>query len=269
LTADEDGRDVVVRWVVPAVDAELAALALWDHGATAVSESATPQGGAIVLVASYPTAAAAIDVATILGADTEVVDPQWRDAWKTYAEAVEIGTEVVVVPAWRPVPVGGNRLVLEIDSGPCFGSGSHASTRLILQLLATRPPVGETVLDVGTGSGILAVAAARLGAAGVTAVDVDPAAVVVTELIRASTTPLRDLQATFDGAMVNVTAAVHAELGGAVVSLLKPGGWLYVAGLLPGQWPHVAGAYAGCGVTDEPELDSWRGVVLRRPSGPG
>jgi ribosomal protein L11 methyltransferase len=276
-----EGFDVVVRWAIPAADAELAALALWDHGATAVSESSGPEAesgeeATIVLVASYPTAAAAAEVAAVLGAETEVVDPSWRDAWKAYAAPVEISRDLIVVPAWRPVAVAGSRLVLEIDSGPCFGSGSHASTRLILQLLAARPPVGETILDVGTGSGILAVAAARLGAAGVVAVDIDPAAVAVTEAnaerngvtnrVRASNTRVGDLLTTFDGAMINVTAGVHAELGRAVVALVRPGGWLYVAGLLPGQWPHVAGAYAGCLAAAEPELDGWVGVILHRPT---
>jgi len=263
--------DLVVRVPVATGDpvaAEVAALCLWDLGATAVGEEPGH------LVASFPTAEAARTVAAELGASLEEVDAGWRDAWKEYAEAVEVGDWLLVAPAWRPVPVAGDRLVLEIDPGPCFGSGSHASTRLLLQLLAARPPVGATVLDVGTGSGILAVAAARLGAERVVAVDVDPAAVTVTtanadrngvrDLVAASTTPVEAVQVTADLALVNVTAGVHAELGPVTVPRVRPGGELLLAGLLPGQWRHVAASYHGCDLVERPELDGWVGARLRR-----
>jgi ribosomal protein L11 methyltransferase len=269
---DREDETIVVRWPVAASDAELAALELWDRGATAVEERAA--GRLVVLVASYPTSQGARMVAAQLELDTEVVAPGWRDAWKAHAAPVAVGDAIVVVPAWRPVPVVDGRLVLEIDPGPCFGSGSHASTRLILQLLADDPPAGLSVLDVGTGSGILAVAAARLGATRVTAVDLDPEAVIVTaanaahngvtDRISVSTTPVADVEGRSDLAMVNVTAGVHAELASDVVDRVRPGGRLLLAGLLPGQWQHVAGAYAGCDVIDLPELDGWLGAVLRR-----
>ncbi len=270
--SEERRRDVMVRWTVASDGAELAAMTLWDHGATAVAEADGPSS-TVVLTASYPTAEAAMRVAGELGAGTEDVDPGWRDAWKAHAEPVEVGAHLLVAPAWRSVPVAGDRLVLEIDSGPCFGSGTHPSTRLILRLLAEHPPAGAVVLDVGTGSGILAVAAARLGAEEVVAVDLDPEAVAVTAanaerngvslLVHPSTTPVDSLDVTADVALVNVTAAVHAEVGPRVVTRVKAGGWLYVAGLLPGQWTHVAASYAGCDVMDRPELDGWVGAVLR------
>ena len=269
----ESGGDVVVRWPVVAAEAELAAMELWDRGATAVEERNVGDED-LVLIASYPTSDAARLVASALGLATELVPPGWRDEWKRHAEAIEVGPSLLVAPAWRPVPVADGRLVLEIDSGPCFGSGSHASTRLILELLAGEPPVGLHVLDVGTGSGILAVAAARLGAALVTAVDLDPDAPAVTEAnarrngadarIEVSLTDVADLDVAADLALVNVTAGVHVELAGAVVARVAPGGRLWLAGLLPGQWQHVAGAYAGCEVVDRPELDGWVGAVLRK-----
>jgi ribosomal protein L11 methyltransferase len=265
--------DVVVRWELPEERAELAALELWDHGATALEERAGP-AGRVVLVASYPTPEAAVSVAARVGAGTEEVRRDWEDAWKAYAEPVAVGPSLLVAPAWRPVPVTDGRLVVEIDSGPCFGSGSHPSTRLIIELLAADPPLGATVLDVGTGSGILAVVAARLGAKSVTAVDVDPEAVAVTRanaarngvagLVHASATPVDDVDGPFDVALLNVTAGVHTELAASVVPAVRPGGRLYLAGLLPGQWEHVAGAYAGCKVTDLPGLDGWVGAVLER-----
>jgi ribosomal protein L11 methyltransferase len=268
-----DERDVVVLWPVDRSEAELAALELWDRGATAVEERETA-GGSVLLVASYPAPGAARVVAAQLELDTEVVAGGWRDAWKRHAVPIEVGPSIVVAPAWRPVPVADGRLIVEIDPGPCFGSGSHASTRLILELLAEDPPVGLLVLDVGTGSGILAVVAARLGAARVIAIDLDPEAPAVTEAnarrnavddrIDVSTTDVGDLDVIVDLALVNVTARVHIETAGAVVDRVRPGGRLLLAGLLPGQWRHVAGAYAGCEVVAQPELDGWVGAVLRR-----
>lgn len=272
--------DLVVRVPVtaeagldPVAAAELASLRLWDLGATAVGEQSGPDG-TLSLVASFPTPQAARTVAASLGVAAEEVAPDWRDAWREYAEAVEVAGGLLVAPSWRPVALAGDRLVLEIDPGPCFGSGTHASTRLLLQLLAAHPPLGATVLDVGTGSGILAVAAARLGAERVVAVDVDPAAVTVAAanadrngvggVVAASVTPIGALEVTADLAVVNVTAGVHAEVGPATVERVRPGGELLLAGLLPGQWRHVAGAYGGCDVIERPELDGWVGARLRR-----
>jgi ribosomal protein L11 methyltransferase len=275
VTVIEPEQDLVVRWPVEPAAAELAALALWDHGATAVEER-TADDGSVVLIASYPTAGAARGVAADLGLETEPVPLGWRDEWKRHARAIEVGPSLLIAPAWRPLPVVVGRLVLGIDSGPCFGSGSHASTRLVLTLLADDPPIGLRVLDVGTGSGILAVAAARLGASVVTAVDLDPDSPAVTlsnarrngveDRIDVSTTDVADLEVVADLALVNVTAGVHAEVAGAVVARVTPGGRLLLAGLLPGQWRHVAGAYAGCEVVDRPALDGWVGAVLRKTS---
>ncbi len=271
------GPDVVVEVDTPAPEAEVVADRLWQHGATAVELRDGPDGRTTV-AASFPTAAASSEVAAELedmGARVVQVDPSWRDAWRQYAEPVEVGRRLLVAPAWRDVPVGSGRLVLRIDPGDCFGSGSHPSTRLILAALVRDPPrPRDSVLDVGCGSGILAVAAARLGAASVTAVDIDPAAVATTrakaeanrvgDRVAASPTPVADLAGRFDLVLVNVTAAVHAELGPSVTAHTREGGRILLAGLLPGQWQHVAGAYAGANVTASNALDGWEGVELIR-----
>lgn len=267
--------DLVVEVSVPADEAELAADALWQAGATAVG--LRDAGPTTTVTASFPTATAARQVADELagqGAVLVEVDPTWRDAWREFAQPVEVGGGLVIAPAWRDVPVGTGRVVLRIDPGHCFGSGSHPSTRLILTALDRRPPApAGAVLDVGCGSGILSIAAARLGGGSVTAVDIDPDAVAVTaanaaangvaDLISASVTPVGDLDGRFDLALVNVTAGVHAALGAAVTRLVRPGGRILVAGLLPGQWRHVAGAYSGTTVVEEMTLGGWEGAELR------
>jgi ribosomal protein L11 methyltransferase len=225
------------------------------------------------LTASFPTGEAARVVAAEVGGRVVEVDGAWADAWRRFAQPVEVGETLVVVPAWQTVPVG-DRLALEIDPGACFGSGTHPSTRLLLKLLVEQPPEGLRVLDVGTGSGILAVAAARLGAGSVTAIDVDPAAVAITNAnaarnavanrIHASTSPVAKVGARFDLALINVTAGVHAELGAEVAAAVRPQGQLWLAGLLPGQWRHIQDAYPGCRTATRLELDGWTGAALVR-----
>jgi hypothetical protein len=214
--------DVVVELdVTGGPDAvELASADLWAAGATAIGETSGGLSGAggvrgegeravdvdvdvdvVTLVASFPTPGAArVVAAEVGGRAVEVTDTSWRDRWKDFARPVDIGTALVVTPAWRDVAVGDGRLVVRIDPGPCFGSGSHPSTRLVLARLMAEPPVGADVLDVGCGSGILSVTAALLGAASVTAIDIDPDAVEVTganaaangvaERVSASDTPV-------------------------------------------------------------------------------
>ena len=232
--------DIVVELTVTSGEAELVADRLWSAGATAVGFRDGFRDGTTTLSASFPTDAAAYQVGAELGAEVVEVDPSWRDAWKEFAEPLSVG-RLVVAPAWREVPVT-DGLVLTIDPGGCFGSGSHASTRMLLAELDARPPTGLDVLDFGCGSGILSVAAARLGARSVTAVDIDPEALEVTEANASangvSVCTSSRLTGRYDVALVNVTAAVHASVGPAVVSAVD--GAVLLAGLLPGQWRHVA-----------------------------
>ncbi len=267
------GPPVVVEQAVANADAETASATLWAAGATAVEVRQSTE--TTTLIASFPSAHAARTVAAELGARAvEITDSSWQDAWRAYAAPVDVTSRLMVAPAWKQVRVGGGRLVLDIDPGACFGSGSHPSTRLVLWLLAERSLLGKRVVDVGTGSGILAVAAARLGAVAVTAIDIDPGAVAVTAanadrnhvgpLVDASTTPVHAVPGTFDIAVINVTAAVHATLGPAVMARVRAGGELLIAGLLPGQWRHVASGYRGATIESLPDLDGWTGAVLRR-----
>ena len=273
--------DLIVEITVPPEEAELAADDLWQAGATAVALHEDDDAGvATRVVASFPTADAARLVAEELAtrrARVVEVDPAWRDAWREFAQPVEVGDRITVAPAWRDVPVGPERMLLRIDPGHCFGSGSHPSTRLILAALDGDPPKpGDAVLDAGCGSGILAIAAAALGARRVTAVDIDPAAIKVTaanaaangvgDRVTASVTPVSELAGPYDLALVNVTAGVHAELGPDVTRLVRPGGRILLAGLLPGQWRHIASAYDGTEVTSRTELDGWEGAELLRRS---
>jgi ribosomal protein L11 methyltransferase len=186
---------------------------------------------------------------------------------------VELGS-LVVVPAWRTVTVGPGRLVVRIDPGRCFGSGSHPTTRLLLAELDGRVRPGDRVLDVGTGSGILAVTAALLGAGTVTAIDIDPDALAVTRdnaaanhvsnRVDVSTRHAGTNDGTYDLVVANLTAGVLVELAGALTAAAGPRGQLMISGMLAGQWTHVARSFAGMTVVDLPELEGWIAAVLER-----
>ncbi len=276
---DDNGgveADVMLELAVARADAELAADSMWQAGASAVL--LREQGATTTVCASFPTVEATRTVAREMAAQGAVavnVDPSWRDGWRQYATPVPVGEHLLIAPGWRKVPIGSRRLVLSIDPGPCFGSGTHPSTRLILTALEQRPPIpAERVVDVGCGSGILAVAAARLGATDVSALDTDPEALAVSRAnaeangvapqVHAYATDIAELRGPFHLALVNVTAAVHAEVAPAVTAVMAPGGRMLLAGLLPGQWRHVAPAYtaAGARVSAEMALEGWEGLEL-------
>lgn len=257
------------------LDAELAAADLWERGATGLEWR--DGAGAVTLVASFPTSEACIRVARVVGARAvEISDDSWRDTWKAHAVPLRVAPSLVVKPAWRAVRVPSTEVVVELDPGPCFGSGTHPSTRLILAALASSPPRDKAVLDLGCGSGVLSVTAALLGAGDVLALDVDPEAVRVTRSnarrnqvgsrvdarLGTAATLGPAWQGRFDLALVNVTAGVHAQVAGEVVTMLRPGASAILAGMLPGQWEHVESCYAPCQTREMLSLDGWIGVIL-------
>ena len=259
--------DLVVLLECSTVDAELVADRLWQAGATAVGFEEADD--TTTLTASFPTNDAARTVSReIDGARLVSIDPTWRDEWKKYAEPFDVGAHLRVAPAWRDVELT-DRTTIRIDPGYAFGSGSHASTRMILAELDRVPPTGLRVLDMGCGSGILSVAAAVLGAAEVDGIDIDPEAVRATEENAAANgvgDRVRVVDAPaglYDLTLVNVTAAIHADIGPAAAAATRAGGTILIAGLLPGQWRHIEHVYAGTETTAEVDLDGWEGRRLK------
>lgn len=107
----------------------------------------------------------------------KVFEEDWANSWKKYYKPVRIGGRVVIKPTWEMFQAGTDDLVVEMDPGMAFGTGTHETTKLCIEFLQDYIKGGETVLDVGTGSGILAITAAKLGASEVLAIDLDPVAV--------------------------------------------------------------------------------------------
>lgn len=263
----------LVRVVVdPGAEADAAAGALWLHGPAAVEEREAA-GGRVELVAGFADEEAAGRVAAALGwpATTEPAPDEatWRDAWRDHARAVVVG-RVAVVPAWLPEPEA--ELVVRIDPGTAFGSGSHPSTRLVLAAMQRLVQPGCSLLDAGSGSGVLAVAARLLGAGDVVAFDVASEAVVATAAnaaangveVDARHATVEEIGGRFDVVVANIGAATLTAM--APVLAERVGGSLVLAGLLDQQVPDVVAAYAGCGLVldDVASEDGWAAPVLSR-----
>lgn len=249
-----------MRVPVESGDVDAVSGRLWLAGADAVAEEPG------WLVAGFPDRADAERAARDLGGEVVEVSPgAWLDAWRAFAHPVRAG-RLVVVPAWiEPPPTGADDVVVPIDPGRVFGHGGHPTTRLLLEELDGRVTGGESVLDVGCGSGVLAVAAARLGAGRVVAVDIDPEAVTVTRAnaarngvtVEVSTTPVTEVAGHFDLVLANIGAGVLEELA---PTLLALGDVLLLSGVLGDRAGEVADRYAGTAAVTE--LDGWVAIAV-------
>lgn len=258
--------------------AEIAADVLWAAGAAGVEEQG--EGAAVVLLGGFAEEAAAdaaVGRATELGlaATASPITDDGLDGWRAWAVPERAG-RFWITPSWVDAPdLGDGDDVLWIDPGPTFGSGSHPTTRLVLELLDGLVTPGSTVLDVGSGSGVLAIGAARLGATA-TATDIDPASPDVVAAnaerngvggaVTTTTDPLAALAArghTADVVAANLLAPVIVELGADLVRCVAPGGVLVASGLLADRWEAVLPAVAPLALERVAEADGWVAVVLR------
>lgn len=210
-----------------------------------------------------------------------VAEEDWANAWREHFHPVRIGRRLVVAPTWEPFQPRLGELVLRLDPGMAFGTGTHPSTVLCLRALEDGVAAGASVLDVGTGSGILAVAAALLGAASVTALDIDPLAVRVArqnatangvaDRVHVHYAELRDLLASglppMDFCTANLTADVLVGLAADLAAALRPEGRLVASGLVGGGVPEVQAALRQAGLQPlrEVRLEDWVAVWARRP----
>ena len=290
--------DLTVTLGTDAVDtAEAVTNRLWELGAVGVVEEVTP--GAAALRAFFPPGTDAASLAKDLGhylgglaplalpgAEASVriaplPDESWADAWRAHFRPVPVGRGLLVCPPWEvPWPtLAQGRLVVLIEPGRAFGTGGHGSTRSCLELLERVLAGGEVshALDVGCGSGILAIAAAALGILRVDAIDLDPDAVAATvENARRNAVAdrVRPAVAGVDGwagpaaplVLANLLASAHVTLAPTLTALVAPGGSLIAGGLLAHEVPAVAGVFAaeGCWLVELAEDDGWAALLLRR-----
>jgi ribosomal protein L11 methyltransferase len=252
------------------------------RGASAVEERAVAPGRALVYARFADDGSAGRVVADLRSrgwpAVVRPVGGGHLAAWHANTRPVVVDDRLWVCFPWTEVDRPPAGVLVEIDPGPAFGAGGHPSTRLLLVELVRRMHGGESVLDVGCGSGVLSVSAARLGAASVTAVDVDDRAVASTRAnatrndvgatVAASTTPVAEVTGTFDVIVANIGAATLVELAPALEPRLAAGGWLGLSGLSPAQVSVVSAAYPSTRVVATPIDGDWAAVVVTLPLTP-
>jgi ribosomal protein L11 methyltransferase len=203
----------------------------------------------------------------------------WAENWKQHFPPLQIGDRLLIRPSWEqhtPMP---GQAVIELDPGMAFGTGTHATTRLCLEALAAEYPASAAparVLDVGTGSGILAMAAAALGAVQVLACDIDNEACRaaadnvrrngLAERVTITDTPLGELAGEFDVVLANILAEENIRLAAQLVQHLAAGGVLILSGILQEKEAAVVGAFAAwpLGGPQISRLEEWSCLVYRR-----
>lgn len=268
-------RRSVVQLEVPVDEAELAADRLWQAQPSAVSEAAS-DGARVRLVADVADPTVLTDLpATWTRIDLEVDDDGYLDAWRTWARPVRAGARTVLHPAWLPpAPGAPDDLVVVLDPGRAFGSGSHETTRLVVALLEELVVAGDRVLDVGCGSGVLSVVAVLLGASSAHGTDVAPEAVTATvanaaangvgDRVRAGTEPLGEVSGTYELVVANIGGRVLFDLAAELVAHVAPGGTLVLAGVLEDQAAELVAACRPLSATARRSEAGWVAVALSR-----
>jgi ribosomal protein L11 methyltransferase len=259
----DPSRPAIVRGYVPADD-------------PAASEAATVQVGEALGHLQ------AFGLRTIGELRTRVVrDEDWADAWKAYFPVLRVGRRVVIRPTWRRHRARTGDVVVAMDPGMAFGTGLHPTTRLCLaglEPLADDGRLAEArVLDVGCGSGVLAIAAVLLGAASASGVDIDPIAIEATEAnaarndltgrVTARVGSLPSGEPPFDVVLANLIAGVLVPLAPALRDEMRPGGTLLASGIFIDREAEVRTAFESIGlvVGERTAEGDWVALRADRP----
>ena len=214
----------------------------------------------------------------------DVQDEDWAEAWKTFFKPIRVGSSIVVKPSWESYEPSADQVVIEIDPERAFGTGNHPSTALCIEILEhiiSSVIVGEgdsgpSVLDVGTGSGILGIVAARQGAQRVLGLEIDPEALEaaqrnvdrngVGEAMSVSLTPLDQVEQTFDVVVANLTASLLTHMADDLAGHVSAKGLLLLSGILAEQVEEVAKCFEThyFRVVDSRATEEWHAILLRR-----
>ena len=206
-----------------------------------------------------------------------VDEDDWAESWKQYYKPVYLG-RITVVPAWEEYTAKDGEIIVRMDPGMAFGTGTHETTRLVIRLMQDELVGGERVLDVGTGSGILSICASKLGAGHCNAYDIDPVAVKVAEDNAKSdgctniTVGVSDLLkgvdlsgGKYDFCVANIVADIIIRMLPDVRAYLKEGAPLILSGIIGERAAEVREAVLKQGFTVEKEIseNDWIGMLVR------
>ncbi|MBE6637851.1 MAG: 50S ribosomal protein L11 methyltransferase [Ruminococcaceae bacterium] len=216
-----------------------------------------------------------------LSVKTELVgvdEEDWANEWKKYYKTLHIGNRTVINPPWIPYTPAENEIVVQMDPGMAFGTGTHETTRLCLMLLERYLTPGDRVLDVGTGSGILSIAARKLGARSAYAYDIDPVAVrvakdnVIANGVSDITCGVSDLlndidrSEPYDFVCANIVADILIRMSADIGSVMKTGGLIITSGIIEGKCEEVRAAMEanGFAVAHTETENDWVAYVFKK-----
>ncbi|MEC7874637.1 MAG: 50S ribosomal protein L11 methyltransferase [Actinomycetota bacterium] len=192
-------------------------------------------------------------------------------AWRKRNRPTSVGERAEVCFPWVNSSA---EIVIEIDPGGGFGTGDHPSTRLLLEELASNITGDETVLDVGCGSGVLAIAAVCFGASRATGIDIDAVGLAAAETnarrnrisdrTQFSSTPLKEISGSYDVVVANIHDEVLRAMADGLVSLLSEDGWLGLSGVSPGQLSRLRATFPKIIFEEPRQMQDWNALIGRR-----
>ena len=203
-------------------------------------------------------------------------EEDWRDAWKEHFKPLHIGRNMVVRPTWHDDGPADGEATIWLDPGMAFGTGHHPTTRMCIEQIERTVAPGSRVLDVGCGSGILSIAAARVGASQVLGLDLDPKAIDVAKenaqkngvsealTFSSGSLPSPDVRSgSFDLAVANISAKVVIDIASELATAVRTGGVVIASGILIEKQDLVRSALADAGadVTDLVTDDGWATLI--------
>lgn len=214
-----------------------------------------------------------------------VDEEDWANNWKAYFKPINVGERLLVCPSWEDVPEGNTRAVLSIDPGMAFGTGTHHTTRMCLEMLEKSIREGDLVADLGCGSGILSIAACLLGAREVNGIDIDPVAsriavenaelngvdpekfiVLNGDILTDHEFRLSVTNGEYDIVLANIVANVIIAFAPLLPSMMKTGGLLIASGIIEDRLEEVVAELEDCGleILEVSCGEDWRAVLARK-----
>ncbi|MCH1624989.1 50S ribosomal protein L11 methyltransferase [Fredinandcohnia quinoae] len=209
---------------------------------------------------------------------SEVNEEEWATAWKKYYNPVKISEKFTIVPTWETYePVSSDELIIELDPGMAFGTGTHPTTVMSIQALERTVKNGDQIIDVGTGSGVLSIAGAMLGASKIEALDLDTVAVEsakinvklnkVQEIVTVSQNNLlENIEGTVDIVVANILAEIILRFINDAARVLKPNGYFIVSGIINTKKQEVKDGLlkAGFLINEIMLMEDWVAIIARK-----
>ncbi|WP_413380123.1 50S ribosomal protein L11 methyltransferase [Alkalihalobacillus sp. 1P02AB] len=207
---------------------------------------------------------------------TEVKEEEWATAWKKYYKPVKVSQHVTIVPTWEEYTPYEGEMIIELDPGMAFGTGTHPTTVLCIQALEKVLKGNESVVDVGTGSGVLSIAAAKLGASQILSMDLDEVAVqsaranielnqLSNQIEVKQNNLLEGVSGPHDVIVANILAEIIVRFTQDAAAILKPGGRFITSGIIKRKKQEVKGSLleAGFIIEEVVEMEDWVAIIAK------